>query len=143
MTLCIILYRGIEVWRREVSPRLSEVPLVGGLIEAVWPTPVRVPHASSQGPASPVERLARSLSAGLLLPFAAYVTGKVLFRCVKSTPKQVALVSVEINLSFMEQALLSQGGVVFFVFKTLLKMYLRQQEYRQQGSRRVLDYLPD
>lgn len=35
-----------------------------------------------------------------------------------------------------------QGGVVFFVLKTLLKMYLRQQEFRQQGFRRVLDYSP-
>lgn len=86
-------YRGIAIWRREISPRLSEVPFIGGLIEAVWPTPVRVPYASSQGPGSPVERLARSLSAGLLLPFAAYATGKLLLRSVKSTPKQVALVS--------------------------------------------------
>jgi hypothetical protein len=115
--------RGIALWRREISPWLSEVPLVGGLIETVWPTPIRVPYASSQGPESPVERLARSLSAGLLLPFAAYATGKTLFRWVKSTPKQVAL-----------------GGVVFFMLKTVLKMYLRQQEFRQQGSRRVLDY---
>lgn len=86
--------RGIAMWRREISPRLSEVPFVGGLIEKVWPTPIRVPYTSSQGPESPIERLARSLSAGLLLPFAAYGTGKTLFKCVKSTPKQVVLVSV-------------------------------------------------
>ena len=85
------------MWRREISPRLSEVPVIGGLIEAMWPTPVRVPYPSSQGPESPVERLARSLSAGLLLPFAAYATGKTLFRCLDSTPKQVALVSVCID----------------------------------------------
>ena len=86
------LARGVAVWRREISPRLSGIPLVGGLIEAIWPTPVRVPYASSQGPASPIERAARSLSAGLFLPFAAYITGKLLFSCVKSTPKQVTLV---------------------------------------------------
>lgn len=80
------------MWRREISPRLSGVPFVGRLIEKVWPTPIRAPYTSSQGPESPVERLARSLSAGLLLPFAAYATGKILFRCIKSTPKQVALV---------------------------------------------------
>ena len=86
-------FRAIAMWRREISPHLSEVPLVGELIETVWPTPVRVPHASSQGPESPVERLARNLSSGLLLPFAAYATGKLLFRCIKNTPKQAALVS--------------------------------------------------
>lgn len=91
--LCTIHCRGIAMWRREISPRLSEIPLVGELIETVWPTPMRVPYASSQGPESPVERLARSLSAGLLLPFAAYATGKTLFKWVKGTPKQVALVS--------------------------------------------------
>lgn len=87
------------MWRREISPRLSEVPVVGGLIEKVWPTPIRVPYTSSQGPESPIERLARSLSAGLLLPFAAYATGKSLFRCVRSTPKQVVLVSVPLYMS--------------------------------------------
>lgn len=93
--------RGIALWRREISPRLSEVPLVGGLIEKVWPTPIREPYMSSQGPDSPVERLARSLSAGLLLPFAAYATGKTLFKCIKSTPRQVALVSVPLYMHIM------------------------------------------
>jgi len=35
-----------------------------------------------------------------------------------------------------------QGGLLFFSLKTLMKMYLRQQEYRRQGFRRVLDYDP-
>ena len=35
-----------------------------------------------------------------------------------------------------------QGGVAYFSLKTLIKMYLRQQEFRRQGFRRVLDYCP-
>ena len=87
-----ILLRGIDLWRKKVSPRLSVAPLIGGIIEYLWPTPIREPHQSSQGPGNPVELLARNISAGLLLPFAAYLTGKTFFKWVKSTPKQVALV---------------------------------------------------
>ena len=107
--------RGIAVWRREISPRLSGIPLIGGLIEAIWPTPVRVPYPSSQGPANLVEEAARSLSAGLLLPFAAYITGKVLFSCVKSTPKQVTLVRSFIIqfVVFLCSCLLGWSSILF------------------------------
>jgi hypothetical protein len=50
-----------------------------------------------------------------------------------------------INLRFfcnVYMLLCLKGGLVFFSVKTFLKAYLRQQEYRRQGSRTVLSLKP-
>lgn len=116
--------RALNVWRANVSPLLPRLPLVGRPIEWLWPTPTRKPLASSQdGLGGAIDVMARSISSGLLLPFIAYFVGGYCFKSVSSNATRV----------FM-------GGVLFYVLKALLKMYLRQQQYRRQGSRRVLDY---
>ena len=33
-----------------------------------------------------------------------------------------------------------QGGLLYYTLKVSIKMYLKQQQYRRQGSRRVLNY---
>ncbi len=83
------------MWQENVSPTLSRIPCVGRLIDWFWPTPTRAPLPSSQsGMGGTIDYIARSVSAGLLLPFAAYFVGRFCFKSVsKSNPRKVVLVS--------------------------------------------------
>ena len=81
-------------WRSSVSPALSSVPVLGRILNWLWPTPTRVPRDTSQSDlGGAVDYLARSMSVGLLLPFAAYYTGKFCFKSVENGLKRMLLVS--------------------------------------------------
>lgn len=43
---------------------------------------------------------------------------------------------------FILDIVILQGGLLFYTLKVTLKMYLKQQQFLRQGSRRVLDYDP-
>ena len=86
--------RALQYWRTTISPKLSQLPLVGWLIDWFWPTPIRQPlHSGADGLGGSIDFLARSFSAGLLLPFAAFIVGRVCFQSTKNSYKRVALVS--------------------------------------------------
>ncbi len=82
-----------------MSSKLSYVPLLGGYIDWIWPTPCREPLQSSQdGLGGSMDYLARSMSAGLLLPFAAYLVGFCFRSVTKSNTKRIILVCCEVHL---------------------------------------------
>ena len=86
--------RVLQYWRTTISPKLSQLPLVGWLIDWFWPTPIRQPlHSGADGLGGSIDFLARSFSAGLLLPFAAFIVGRVCFQSTKNSYKRVVLVS--------------------------------------------------
>lgn len=86
--------RLLQVWREEVSPQISTLPVVGGFIDWMWPTPTRQPLPPSQsGLSGSMDYLARSMSAGLLLPFAAYIVGLGFTSVTKNNAQRVILVS--------------------------------------------------
>lgn len=118
--------RVLSYWRSIVSPVLSTLPLFGNLLNWLWPTPTRVPRDTSQSDlGGTVDYVARSMTVGLLLPFAAYYTGKFCFKSMENGFKRMLL-----------------GGLLIYGLKTLVFMYLRQQQFRRQGFRRVVDYNP-
>jgi len=85
--------RILRYWRSSVSPTLSKLPLIGQVIDWLWPTPTREPlHTGADGLGGSIDFLARNISSGLLLPFAAFVVGRVCFRSVKSNYGRVVLV---------------------------------------------------
>ena len=86
--------RALQHWRTTVSPKLSQLPLIGRLIDWFWPTPTRQPlHSGADGLGGSIDFLARSFGAGLLLPFAAFVVGRVCFQSTKNSYKRVVLVN--------------------------------------------------
>ena len=86
--------RALQHWRTTVSPKLSQLPLIGRVIDWFWPTPTRQPlHSGADGLGGSIDFLARSFGAGLLLPFAAFVVGRVCFQSTKNSYKRVVLVN--------------------------------------------------
>ena len=68
--------RILTYWRSKVSPKLSSVPVIGRVVEYVWPTPTRQPYLSRPtGFNSVLDYVSRSVSGGLLLPIIAYIIG--------------------------------------------------------------------
>lgn len=85
--------RGLVYWRANVSPVLSKTPLIGRVVNYLWPAPPREPYVSPQtGLSSSIDFMARSLAGGLLLPVVAYYIGKVIFKKSGSI-KRLVLVS--------------------------------------------------
>lgn len=119
--------RILDVWRSTISPTLSRIPFVGSFMKWCWPPPKREPMVVTQdGLGGAVDAVSRSVSGGLLLPFLAYAIGNVCFKNVKNHLRRVVL-----------------GGLLYFAVKTILKLYLKQQEYLRQGSRRIRNYQED
>ena len=86
--------RVLVYWRSSVSPVLSTLPVFGKILNWLWPTPTRVPRDTSQADlGGAVDYLARSMTVGLLLPFAAYYTGKLCFKSMENGWKRMLLVS--------------------------------------------------
>lgn len=86
--------RVLVYWRSSVSPVLSTLPVFGKILNWLWPTPTRVPRDTSQSDlGGAVDYLARSMTVGLLLPFAAYYTGKLCFKSMENGLKRMLLVS--------------------------------------------------
>ena len=91
--MLLFLCRALLFWQQNMSSVLSQTPVIGQLIDWFWPTPARAPMPSSQsGIGGTIDYIARSVSAGLLLPFAAYLVGRICFRFVKSNLRKVVLV---------------------------------------------------
>lgn len=85
--------RGLRYWRARVSPLLSRIPLLGRVINYIWPTPPREPYVSQPiGLASSIDFLARSVTGGLMLPVVAFYIGRAAFK-KNNNLHQILLVS--------------------------------------------------
>ena len=83
------------LWRKKVSPFISQLPVFGSIINYLWPSLTREPFIGNQmgGVASTVDYLARSISGGLMLPFVGYAIGRTLFKSRTSNVERTLLVS--------------------------------------------------
>lgn len=131
--------RALQYWRTTISPKLSQLPLVGWLIDWFWPTPIRQPlHSGADGLGGSIDFLARSFSAGLLLPFAAFIVGRVCFQSTKNSYKRVALVSciTDTMLFHLDTNNGCQLDVHCLVFMKCHRQYLEGGKVDKAGRRK-------
>jgi hypothetical protein len=73
----------LKLWRNKISPFMSQVPIVGRVMEYFWPSLTREPFAGNRNGdsmGSTLDYLARSIAGGLLLPFCGYLIGMTIFK---------------------------------------------------------------
>lgn len=111
--------RGLVYWRAKVSPVLSRIPVLGKVINYMWPTPPREPYVSQpSGLSSSIDFLARSVTGGLMLPLVAYYIGRSMFKKAGSV-QRIMLVS-KIN-GIVGHVMFAQQDVYQFLFHFLSK----------------------